>query len=260
MLLILKFMKLMNSKPLISIITPLYNCEHLISFTIESILSQTYTNWELIIIDDNSTDNSFFVANSYNDKRISVYKNELNKGVAYTRNLGLEKSKGNFICFLDSDDYWDSKKLELQLNHILKLDEPAILTCAYQKVDYNGNLVGNIINMPNRVVYKDLLKTNSIPCLTVLFSASLGKKFKFREIGHEDYVFWLDVLKDGHVVHTINNCLAYYRIGNSSLSSNKIKAASFQWKIYRNYLKFSFLKSIYYFIHYFIFGLKKYIS
>lgn len=243
---------------LISIITPLYNCEDLVLFTIESVLKQTYESWELIIIDDCSTDDSYSVAKSYNDPRIRVFQNSVNSGVAFSRNKGLESVNGDYVCFLDSDDYWDSDKLEVQIKEIQNT-KVSILTSSYQKVDMDNVFVGKFIEVPKFINYKTLLKTNSIPCLTVMFESSIAEKYRFKKIGHEDYVFWLEVLKDGYTVQGLKEVLAYYRVGNSSLSANKFKAAAFQWNIYRKELGFNIVKSVYYFGFYSFYAIKKHI-
>ncbi len=247
-------------KVLISIITPSYNSSKTIEQTIISVLKQSYENWELIIIDDKSTDYSVKIIQKYADldSRIKLLKNKINSGVAYSRNIGLDHINGNYVCFLDSDDYWDSDKLEVQIKEMLN-NNLSILTSSYQEVNLENIFVGNPIEVPDKTTYKSLLKTNSIPCLSVMFESSIANKYRFKKIGHEDYVFWLEVLNDGYTAHGLKKVLAYYRVGNSSLSSNKFKAATFQWNIYRKELGFSILKSVYYFGFYSFFAIKKHI-
>jgi glycosyltransferase involved in cell wall biosynthesis len=235
---------------------PSYNSAHTVEEAIDSVLNQDSSNWELIIIDDCSTDNSFNIFDKITDPRISIYKNEINQGVAFSRNRGLELAQGDYVCFLDADDYWAPTKLTVQTRAINKYSEKVLVVSSYNIISRTGDFLKCIL-VPERITYKNLLKTNSIPCLTTMITRDIALMHKFQKVGHEDYLFWLGVLSQECNVITIKEPLAYYRVGNSSLSSNKLKAAKFQWNIYRKELNLNLITSYYYFIFYTFYALKK---
>jgi glycosyltransferase involved in cell wall biosynthesis len=234
---------------------PNYNGEMFIRDSIISIISQTYTNWELIIIDDCSIDNSVKTIESFDDERIKLLKNKQNLGAAESRNKGVEYASGEIIAFLDSDDIWYANKLEEQIKCYEK--DTAIVFSNYDLIDEQGNSLNKIIYAPIVVTHKDLLKTNHIGCLTGSYNVKLLGKRLFINHGHEDYVLWLSILKEGYRAVNINQCLASRRVLKNSLSSNKTKAMKWQWRIYRNIEKLAVFKSIYYFIFYMYYALKK---
>lgn len=186
-------------KNLVSIITPMYNSEKFIEATIKSVLNQTYQEWEMLIIDDCSTDNSPNIVKSYmqQDSRIRCIKTETNKGVSNARNLALSKATGQFIAFLDSDDQWNSSKLEKQVNFMLENDYVISFT-SYELMDENDKKLNKVIKVPPNVDYKRLLKGNILGCLTVVIDKSkLDFEIKMSGVRHEDYVLWLSILKKG---------------------------------------------------------------
>ncbi|EQH75159.1 glycosyl transferase 2 family protein [Clostridioides difficile DA00307] len=160
-------------KNLVSIITPMYNSEKFIEATIKSVLNQTYQEWEMLIIDDCSTDNSPNIVKSYmqQDSRIKCIKTETNKGVSNARNLALSKATGQFIAFLDSDDQWNSSKLEKQVNFMLENDYVISFT-SYELMDENDKKLNKVIKVPPNVDYRRLLKGNILGCLTVVIDKS----------------------------------------------------------------------------------------
>lgn len=247
------------NKNLVSIITPMYNSEKYIGCTIESVLNQTYKDWEMLIIDDCSSDNSSIIAKSYaeKDSRIKYIRVEKNSGVSHTRNIGLKEARGKFIAFLDSDDIWNEIKLEKQINFMVKND-CAITFTSYELMDEENEKLGKIIRVPQKVDYNKLLKGNILGCLTVVIDKSkLNFEINMSGIRHEDYVLWLSILKQGYVAYGIDEVLALYRKSLNSLSGNKIKSAMWTWNIYRNIEKIPLYKSIYYFMNYSINGIKK---
>lgn len=186
-------------KNLVSIITPMYNSEKFIEATIKSVLNQTYQEWEMLIIDDCSTDNSPNIVKSYmqQDSRIKCIKTETNKGVSNARNLALSKATGQFIAFLDSDDQWNSSKLEKQVNFMLENDYVISFT-SYELMDENDKKLNKVIKVPPNVDYKRLLKGNILGCLTVVIDKSkLDFEIRMSGVRHEDYVLWLSILKKG---------------------------------------------------------------
>lgn len=240
----------------VSIITPSYNSSRFIEHTIKSILNQTYKNWELLIVDDCSTDDSYAVVKSYadKDKRIHLIKLEQNSGAAVARNTGISAANGRFIAFLDSDDTWLPEKLSEQVSFMLKNDY--ILTYTqYHQVDENGNLLKHL-NFPLKISYHELLKTCVIGCLTVMYDTDKIGKIYFPLIRkRQDFALWLKILKIVPYAYCLPLDLASYTVRKDSISSNKLKAAQYNWYLYRNIEGLNFFKSLYYFSHYAIRGI-----
>lgn len=245
-------------EPLVSIITPLYNSEKYIAETIESVLAQTYTNWEMIIVDDCSKDNGVRVVEEYQkkDKRIKLYKNEINRGVSYTRNKAIDLANGKYIAFLDSDDLWKKEKLEKQIKFME--DNNVVLSyTAYEKMNEDGSKRGEI-RVPDKLDYNELLKNCLINCITGVYKKEFFKNIKFKETKVEDYIFWLEMFKKIDFASGLNESLAIYRVNNNSRSSNKIDIVKFHWKIYREIEKLNVFKAIYYYLIYIKRGIKRY--
>lgn len=244
--------------PLISIIMPVYNAEEYIDDAIQSVLSQTYSNWELILVDDCSTDNSVKIINKYlSDTRIKLLMNKVNSGPAVARNKALDNASGDYITFLDSDDFWGKYKLEKQ-----------VLFMVNNNIDFsygNYNLynkddgVRKFINTARKLNYSNLLKGNQMKMSTVMLTKELISQTRFLNINHEDYLFFLEFLKRVSLAFRYSDDSdTFYRIGQISISSNKLKSALWTWKIYYKYLKLGIVKSIYYFTCYAINGFLKY--
>jgi len=245
-----------NQKPLVSIIMPAYNAERHISDSIESILAQSYTNWELLITDDCSTDDTPKILQSLaqKDERIILLKNEHNSGPAVSRNKSIRNASGRFIAFLDSDDRWVPNKLEEQIAFMLENDFSFTYT-DYWITDSEGNKQRER-GIPERVDYHNLLKTNYIGCLTAIYDTQvLGKQLMPLIRKRQDFGLWLKLLKQTQYAYGLNKPLAYYRVHESSLSSNKLDAAKHTWKLYREVEKLGLVKSIYYFLNYSIRGM-----
>ena len=245
-------------KSLVSVITPAYNSEAYIIEAMESVISQTYIPWEMIIIDDCSTDNTVEVVRQYQDKNsnIKLIQLGINQGVANARNVGIQNALGQFIAFLDSDDVWHEEKLECQIAFMSERDIGFSFT-AYRKFSGGINNCGGLIKAPVIVDYTKLLRGNIIGCLTVVINRQkLSVNYMTKE-RHEDYIMWLSILKQGFKAYGLNKDLARYRLLDTSVSSNKIKSATWTWHIYRNVEGLSFLKSLYCFLHYSYNALKK---
>ncbi|MDV4314276.1 glycosyltransferase family 2 protein [Acinetobacter indicus] len=241
---------------LISVITPSYNSAYYIQKTIESILGQTYLNWELIIIDDCSSDNSVEVIAKYvdQDERIKLIVLEKNSGAAVARNRGIEEANGRFIAFLDSDDSWHPEKLSKQVKFMLENDYDFTYT-AYHKVNEYGEYLSKV-NIPLKTQYNELLKTCVIGCLTAMYdSHKLGKVYFPLIRKRQDFALWLKILKLTPYAYGLNEDLANYTVRSDSISANKLKAAQYNWYLYRNIEKLNILKSMYYFSHYMIKGI-----
>lgn len=242
---------------LVSIITPVHNAYSLIEETIQSILNQTFTDWELILIDDYSSDMGIHILNKYEelDPRIHLFENPKNMGAAISRNKGIEMAKGRFIAFLDSDDLWEPNKLELQVKFMLE-NKHAFSFTGYHK--FRGKTIVGQHFVPARVTHEELLKTCSIGCLTAMYDTDqLGKVFMPIISKRQDFALWLKILKMIPYAYGINQPLARYRLRGDSISGNKFKAARYQWKVYRDFENLNLFKSCYYFAHYAFFGVIK---
>lgn len=244
---------------LCSVIMPAYNCEKYIAEAIESVLNQNYTNWELIIINDCSTDNTEQIIKSYQqkDRRIKLINLTQNRGVANARNIGIRNAEGKYIAFLDADDIWQKEKLYKQIQLLESINADITYT-AYMMIDDTGKKIKER-RIKETQYLKDLLKENSIIFSSVVCKKGsiANKKFK-SEWYHEDYVFLLDLAKASKKFRGLNENLMQYRVHQSGRSFNKQIAAKYRWKIYRKYLNMSFLQSLYYFVVYAWNGIRKY--
>lgn len=244
---------------LCSVIMPVYNSEKYVSNAIESVLSQTYSNLELIIIDDCSTDNSICIINEYLNKdiRIKLLHNKTNKGCAFCRNIGVEKSCGEFIAFIDSDDIWLPSKVEQQIKFMSTNNTNMVYT-SYVIVDSYGSEIKKRF-IKDYIYISDLLKENSVIFSTTIFKSDCIRGINFQDKWyHEDYVFLLEYIKRYRFLSGINDVLVKYRVHSQGRSFNKLKAAGFRWRIYREYLQLGFLESFLYYVHYAINGWRKY--
>lgn len=233
----------------VSVITPAYNASRYLAETVASVQGQTFSDWEMIIVDDCSKDNTYELACSLveKDKRIIVIKHEKNSGVAAARNTALDAASGDFIAFLDSDDLWMPNKLEKQL--MFMEDNSYVLTYTmYQKFKTDTGQRGKIIKAPKKMTAAAIYGNTSIGCLTVMVNRKKVGTFHMPLIKHtEDNCTWQEILSRGYVAYGLNENLALYREGNFSLTNNKKKAAGQQWNTYREYYKFSIFKSAFYF-------------
>lgn len=238
---------------MISIITPAYNAESFIRETIESVQKQTYKDWELIIIDDCSTDFTYVVAKEYAEKdpRIKVIKAPKNGGVAAARNIGLENVSGDFIAFLDSDDLWKPEKLEKQLA-FMKEKDCVISYTDFQKFNTSDGSLGKVMRCPKRMRANDILKNTAIGCLTVMVDKKQAGEFRMPPLNHtEDNCTWYHILRDtNQTAYNLGEVLSLYRDGNASMTKDKGMSAKQQWETYRRYFKFSRIISAYYFTWY----------
>jgi glycosyltransferase involved in cell wall biosynthesis len=213
------------NQPLISVITPCYNCEKHIAETIESVLAQTYPNWEMLIIDDCSTDKSFDIIQDFagKDKRIKTIKQEQRGGVAAARNKAIEISQGEYLAFLDGGDLWFPQKLEKQLNFMIENNCDFSFT-RYEHIDKNGKTLGQVAKVIKNLTYSKMLFHDFVGCLTVVYKQNLENKIYSPIIKRcNDYALFLKVLRHTKNAMGINENLAKYRILNNSLSKNKLK-------------------------------------
>lgn len=227
-----------SNSNLVSIIVPVYNSEKFINDTIRTVQEQTYEKWELILVNDCSTDDSIRIIEEYakEDKRIKLINLDSNSGAAIARNTGIKQSKGRYIAFLDSDDLWNKEKLEKQIK-FMKEREYEFSFTGYEFADENGKGNGKIVNVPEKINYKQALKNTTIWTSTVIFDVEkLGKELiQMPKVKRgQDTATWWKVLKQIDNAYGIDEVLSYYRRTNESLSANKLKALKRTWKLYRN--------------------------
>lgn len=247
----------MNDK--VSVITASYNASRFIEETIKSVLDQTYDNLELIIVDDCSTDNTEEIVKKYMklDSRVKFYKLEKNSGAAVVRNKALEKAKGRFIAFLDSDDVWDREKLEKQIN-FMKNNNYGFSFTSYRLMNENGLLLNKEVRVPSQIKYEELLKNTIIGCLTVIIDKDIIGDFRMPLVrAGQDTATWLSILRNGNIAYGYDEVLASYRLVNGSISSNKFKALKRTWNTYRKLENLNLIKSTYYFVHYVLNAIRK---
>lgn len=237
------------NQPLVSIITPVYNAESTLTETILSVLNQDYQNWELLLIDDFSIDNSANIIKEFEtkDNRIKGFYFKENKGAAVSRNVAIKHALGNYIAFIDADDLWKPEKLSEQIV-FMQTNKIAFSFCEYELITHDGKYLKKYVPCPEFITYHQLLKANTIGCLTAIYDAKkLGKLFMPEIRKRQDYGLWLDILKKTTEVKGLKKNLAVYRLADKSLSSNKFLVFKYNWVIYRKFQGLSFLKSIYYF-------------
>lgn len=226
---------------------PCFNSEAFIKSSIESVMSQTYSNWELLIVDDCSTDGSTIIIKYFCkiDSRIKLYSTTTPSGSpAIPRNIGVDNSHGRFIAFLDSDDLWEKDKLE---NQIILFEDASvgIVYSNYEKISEDGISNNRIIIAPKFADYKSLLRGNVIACSTCIYDTFKSGKLYFDKQGHEDYALWLKILKKGFIAKNSNFVSTKYRVRKSSISSNKFKAIIWAFNIYKNSEELSIILSAY---------------
>ncbi len=244
---------------LISIIMAAYNAERTIEQAVTSVLNQTYKNFELLIIDDCSKDNTLSIAENFKqkDNRVKIIKNEKNSGVSYTRKHGLEEANGEWIAVLDSDDAWDTDKLEKQIR-LQKETGGDLLYTGSAFMDNDGNPIDWYLHAPQKIEYKQLLKQNLISNSSSLVRKELYEKYYVSDdCMHEDFAVWLGILKSGKCAYGVDEPLLIYRLSKKSKSGNKFKAAKMNWNTYR-YMGLNVFAAFYYECWYIVNGLLKY--
>jgi teichuronic acid biosynthesis glycosyltransferase TuaG len=244
---------------LVSVITPSYNAEKFIEHTIRSVQNQTHQNWEMLIVDDCSSDATIDIITKIanEDPRVKLTRLETNSGAAVARNTAIEKATGKYIAFLDSDDYWKPEKLEKQLEFMEQNDYVFSYT-NYEIVKEDGSPTDMEIKVPTSLTYHDLLKNTIIGCLAVMINIEKIGKYKMPNIRtRQDFALWLSILKDGYTAYGLKSSLSCYRKVEGSISSNKYKAAKKTWAVYRNIEKLSLPYSAWCFVNYAFNAVKK---
>ena len=229
----------------VSVVMPSFNSEKFISESIESIINQTYTNWELIITDDFSSDNTVEVVESFikNDDRIKLYILSSNRGAGAARNQSIKMAKGRYIAFCDSDDQWKKNKLEIQLNSMIQ-NNIVLSYSGYDIISENGNYIKTVCP-PKIITLKKILSNNYIGCLTAIYdSRQIGKQYMPLIRKRQDWVLWIKILKIIKKTEGLNDSLAKYRLSSNSISSNKINLIIYNWRVYHKVLRYNKIKSL----------------
>jgi len=247
---------------LVSIITPSYNSAKFIAETIQSVQNQTYPNWEMIIVDDGSSDEteSVVLSINQNDNRIQFHKLSQNSGPAVARNTGIEKASGDYMTFIDADDIWFPTFIENNIKTIQETGIPFVFS-SYRRANEQLEFVYSDFIVPHKVSYTDILKSNSISCLTAFVDIKkLGKKYMPLIRKRQDMGLWLNYLKVIPFAHGIQETQAIYRIRENSLSRKKSDLIKYQWQFYREVEKLNVFESSYYMLHWMYRGFMKYRS
>lgn len=239
------------NKPVVSVITPVYNAEKFLQETIDSVLKQTYKDYEYLLVDDCSTDSSADIVKEYaeNDNRVKYIKLKENSGAAVARNTGLEHAQGRYIAFVDSDDLWYPEKLEKQLTFMQENNEAFTYT-KYEHITEDGE-IQSAPDFPERLNYSGLLKNTAIACSTVVIDREVIGDFRMPLVRKgQDTATWLKILRDHDYAYLVDEILNQYRGREGSLSSNKIDALKRTWNTYRNLENLLLPKALYYFTFY----------
>lgn len=232
---------------LVSVITPTYNCAQFIGETIESVLSQTYKNWEMIIVDDCSTDETERIVREYcdTDQRVKYFRLEENSGAAVARTRAMTIARGEFMAFLDSDDLWHSEKLEKQLA-FMKKNMHALTCTAYEQINEKSNSLGKIVRVIEKTSYNRLLLDCPVGNSTVMYSVAAMGKFKVPNIRkRNDDALWLQMLKKEKYIWGMPDVLMSYRVREGSISSNKLDLVKYHWELYREIERLSIPRSVF---------------
>lgn len=244
--------------PEVSIITPVFNSSKFLEETIASVLNQTFTDWEWMITDDKSTDNSVEIIQKINDSRIQLILSNKNGGAGHARNLSLKQASGRFITFLDADDFWEPNFLEEMIS-FMKKENTELAYSNYARCDENLNPVIDDFKADKPVTFDNLLKTCRLSLLSSMYdSQRVGKEYFPEGSKREDHVMWLNLLKKIPVGKPLPKTMAKYRMHQSSISRKKSNIVKDQYFVYKDYMNFSTVKSLYYTANWAVNGFMKY--
>ncbi|OWK75222.1 glycosyl transferase family 2 [Flavobacteriaceae bacterium JJC] len=244
--------------PEVSIITPVFNSSKFLEQTIDSVFSQTFSDWEWMITDDSSSDDSVEMIQKLNDRRIKLIIAEKNGGAGHARNLSLEKASGRFITFLDADDFWQPNFLE-EMVSFMKKENAELAYSNYARCNENLQPAIEDFKADKEVTFNNLLKTCRLSLLSSMYDSSrVGKEFFPENSKREDHVMWLNLLKKIPSGKPLPKTMAKYRMHSASISRRKTNIMKDQYLVYKDYMKFSTLKSAYYTANWALNGFKKY--
>lgn len=252
-------MKTPTNNILVSVIMPLYNAEKYVEQAIRSVINQSFTDWELIVVNDCSPDNSATIVSKLadEDSRIKLLHTDTPSGSpTLPRNIGIKHAQGRYIAFLDSDDLWLPNKLAEQLQ-LFHNSDASVVYSYYKKMENNGEIRNGIVKSPRSVNYKQLLRGNVIGNLTGIYDTEKVGKHYFEHVGHEDYVYWLHILREGGYAMNTQKVHAVYRLTDNSVSRNKFKVFLWDWHIYRDIEKLNLFHAVYCFMCYAVKGIRK---
>jgi teichuronic acid biosynthesis glycosyltransferase TuaG len=244
---------------MVSIITPAWNSSAYIAETIDSVLDQTYEDWEMIVVDDFSSDSTNHIVRGYMvmDDRIRLISLEKHVGPAEARNTAIRAARGRYIAFLDSDDLWHPQKLERQLD-FMQFHGYAFSFTNYQRIKGTRATRMNVIRVPRKIGYSAYLKNTIIGALTVILDREKTGDFKMPDIrSSHDMALWCEILKRGFKAYGLRETMAYYRVMPGSNTSQKLKAARDVWKVYREIEHLKLLPSSVNFVFYACNALRK---
>ncbi|RED24941.1 glycosyltransferase involved in cell wall biosynthesis [Flavobacterium cutihirudinis] len=231
---------------LVSILIPTYNTEKFIRATLQSVQNQTYSNWEMILVDDASKDQTVAIIEEFaqNDNRIKLFKLKKNSGNGFARNIALEKASGKYIAYLDADDLWFPEKLEKQIRFLKTKNLPFTFSF-YDCIDEDGNDLNRRVESPNPLTYNQLFFCNYVGNLTAIYDAEFFGKIKLESSQkRQDWRLWLTILKQIKTAEAIPESLAFYRIRKDSISSSKFKLIKHNFGVYREFHGYNFVFSV----------------
>jgi len=237
----------MDYEVLVTVVMPTFNAAQSVESSIQSVLSQTYKDFELVVVDDCSSDNTVSLVTDLMQRNgnVRLMKIQSNSGSpAKPRNIGIESARGRYLAFLDADDCWVPEKLARQVR-LMEGRKAAISCTGYEVLNVKGDLVGKFVP-PDVVGYKNLLSENTLGCSTVMIDTAEIAKPRFPTCGHEDYALWLSLARGGWLIYSLPDVLASYQLTPGSVSSNKWKVLKYFWNIYRNLEGCSSAKALYY--------------
>lgn len=235
----------MKDSPLVSIVMPAYDAARFISESIDSVKNQTFRDWELLVIDDASKDETDALVKEFiqEDPRIKLHSLPVNQGAGFARNIGIKASEGDYICFLDADDLWKPHKLRTQLD-FMQSNNLSLSFSSYELISEDGKSMNQMVKALDSLSFSKLLRANYIGNLTGMYkSAELGKIYCPPIRKRQDWAMWLTALKKGGEAKGIAEPLAKYRVRRDSISADKYEMLEYNYKVYRKALKFSAVKS-----------------
>jgi teichuronic acid biosynthesis glycosyltransferase TuaG len=250
----------MQWEPKVAVIMPCHNGAHTLTQAVQSVIDQTFKDWELVIVDDGSTDPSPQIIQDFAaaDPRIRSVRNEKASGASNARNKALRFTRARYVAFLDSDDAWLPHKLEAQLKSMQ--ENGAALACgSYDVMDGSGMIIGAVRPKPGFLSYRGLLTDCSVGALTAVLDRSLCGDIQFNSqlSTSEDYQLWLSLIRRGLTAICLPETLAVYRVHGKTLSSNKFVAARNRWRVYREFERYNVVTSAFYFAAYAVIGVLK---